>query len=363
MVGDQISSRPRYTVDEVSMKEVDPQWLADQIMIIDFGIAFLQDQPSPDIGTPKNYCAPEFLFKTGRSVRSDVWALGCTIFEIRTGAGLFQYQATSTRDQRLVAMVDLLGPLPEKWWDKWKEGRKWYDTETRLGGQLAEATSGTLFREIMEIGVHDGESSPRKDRAPKLDVVVEESGKRQTSTVEDEMNATSRLIALVAEITTSEAAEVIARVNELSMSSPDQKKPGSSDSDKNESGGSSSLNAKGNSGSSNAKSGEKSISSEGISTGAGTGALTSTGTTTIDIGVEGNNVVALAKDLVEAGKVEEFLELVGTKITNNEAEALEDLLRKALMHLPEQRLRASELAKHHWFFDKYEVGVIEPLIA
>jgi serine/threonine-protein kinase SRPK3 len=61
-------------------------------MIIDFGVAFHQDQSSPDIGTPKIYCAPEFLFDHARSVSSDIWALGCTLFEIRTGASLFRYK-------------------------------------------------------------------------------------------------------------------------------------------------------------------------------------------------------------------------------------------------------------------------------
>lgn len=59
------------------MKQVDPQWLSDQIMIIDFGISFLEEYSSTQIGTPKSYCAPEFNFNEGRSMKSDVWALGC----------------------------------------------------------------------------------------------------------------------------------------------------------------------------------------------------------------------------------------------------------------------------------------------
>ena len=356
-----ISSRPRYTVDEVNMKDVDPQWLSDHIMIIDFGIAFLQDQSSPDIGTPKNYCAPEFLFKIARSVSSDVWALGCTIFEMRTGSGLFRYKGTSTRDQRLIAMVKLLGPLPEKWWDEWKEGREWYVTETRIGGELAETASGTLFLEIMRIGVRDGDSSARssfKDQAQKLDVVVEEGGNRQARSVEEETNATNQLIALVGEITTSEAAEVIALVNEPRSSSSDQKKPDSGGSNKNESGFSSS-NAKANSGSSNAKSGEKSISSEGISTGAAASNLAPPIINEIE--VDGIAVEELIKKVGITGSVEALLEQPGTNISTIEAESLENLLRDALMHLPEERLAAAKLANHHWFFDKFEDAVLDSL--
>ena len=49
-------------VDAINMGEVDPRWLSDQIIIIDFGIAFLQHQSSRSIRTPKTYGAPEFLF-------------------------------------------------------------------------------------------------------------------------------------------------------------------------------------------------------------------------------------------------------------------------------------------------------------
>jgi serine/threonine-protein kinase SRPK3 len=91
-------------------------------MIIDFGIAFLQEHSSTDIGTPKAYCAPEFNFGSPRSVNSDTWALGCTIFEIRTGACLFKFRGVPTRDQVLVSMVRLLGKLPEQWWAEWEDG-------------------------------------------------------------------------------------------------------------------------------------------------------------------------------------------------------------------------------------------------
>jgi serine/threonine-protein kinase SRPK3 len=65
------------------------------------------------------------------------------------------------------------------------------------------------------------------------------------------------------------------------------------------------------------------------------------------IGTEALGVVGSVKDATATTAVEEFLEPAGTAISAVEAEGLENLLRKALRYLPEQRLAPSELAKHH----------------
>jgi serine/threonine-protein kinase SRPK3 len=332
------SSRPRYTVRAIDMKEVQSRWLSDQIIIIDFGIAFLQEQSSPDIGTPKIYCAPEFLFGEARSVSSDIWALGCTLFEIRTGTSLFRYKGRPSRDQTLIAMVRLLGDLPERWWSEWEKGHTWYQTELEDGGELAENLPRTLYHQITEIGSHDGAyqtvDSSHKDLSLERHS-VEESEKIYTSR-EDGSNNTSRLIALVGELTTSDAADVIARANQSTsdLANGDKFKSSST--------------------SSNAKSTEKSISSEGIST--GVGVTNSVRRVNNVIGTEASGVVGSVKDATATTTVEEFLEPVGTVISAVEAKGLENLLRKTLSYLPEQRLAPSELAKHHWFFDDFEAN-------
>jgi serine/threonine-protein kinase SRPK3 len=333
------SSGPRYTVKAIDMKEVEPQWLSDQIMIIDFGRAFHQDQSSPDIGTPKIYCAPEFLFDHARSVNSDIWTLGCTLFEIRTGASLFRFKGRPSRDQILIAMVKLLGNLPEEWWSDWEEGRTWYKTESKDGRELAEIILGTLYHQITEIGTHDGayqaDNSSHKDESLGHDS-ADGSGKKYASR-EDGSNSTSRLIALVRELTTSEAADVIARANNSTSSSASEDK------------------SKSSSASSNAISVEKSISSEGIPTGAGF--ANSVKRVKNVIGTEALGVVGSVNDATATTTVEEFLEPAGTVISAEEAKGLENLLRKALRYLPEQRLAPSEMAKHHWFFDHFEAGI------
>lgn len=358
-------SDPTYIVHAIGMKDVDPQWLSDQIMIIDLGIAFLQDISSADIGTPKSYCAPEFLFHSPRSVSSDIWALGCTIFEIRTGTRLFRYKGRPTRSQMLKAMVNILGTLPEKWWANWDEGRDWYATQTKMGGDLADIVQGTLYNQIMDVGIHD-EDYPPSASSHKGEALGYDPGDDSAK------GTTSGMVARVGELTTSEAEEALAEVNEIDFGSGESGCTKSGSASRNSNSGnkteprSSSGSAnKTTSGSSNAKSGEKSISSEGISLeGISTrlgkdDSLLNTTEMDEDSNLVGDESLARAplepvKELPETGEVMELLEPAGTRITIVEASGLENLLRRALMFLPEQRLRPLELTKHHWFVDDFQ---------
>ncbi|KAK6586174.1 hypothetical protein PZA11_001231 [Diplocarpon coronariae] len=367
---------PAYTVTAISMKLVDPRWLSDQIMIIDFGIAFMEDKSSVDIGTPKNYCAPEFNFKGPRSISSDIWALGCTIFEIRTGSCLFRYRGVPTRDQMLIATVKIMGKLPETWWDEWEEGRIWYDVESQSGGQLVDIAAGTLHQEIMKIGLHDGDLSTdhptHKDLGFKEDNLLEhESLKRRRSSSEKHLNTTGRLIALVEELNTSEAEGVMAALEKHgSGSSHERTDSGKHSSNKSKSGnasagssaeksgdasasGSSAAKTGDASGSSNAKSGEKSISSEGMSTGPVRSKGTAIGSALGLVDSIGKRQTH-AEDVATACTNAEFLEPSGTIISVVEALTLEDVLRMAMKFLPEHRQSAAQLAKHDWFYVDFE---------
>jgi serine/threonine-protein kinase SRPK3 len=325
------------------MREVDPQWLSDQIMIIDFGIAFLQEQSSPYVGTPKSYCAPEFLFHLPRSVSSDIWALGCTIFEIRTGSRLFLYKGKPTRSQTLIAMVKILGTsLPEKWLSAWGEGCDWYAKGTRAGGELVNFVQGTLHSLIAEVGIHDGEYPPTTTSHMDCSLGSESADDLGKGT-------TSRLIALVGDLTTSEAEEVIARTNKTD---PEQIEVEGSEI------GSGNSGTKNNSGSSNAKSGDKSISSEGVSTRPSSGNTFNKTEQVQSMNVIGDQSMAGAslesvKELPEIGKTIDLLESAGVRITTIEAVGLENLLRRVLVYLPEERLGPSELAKHRYFRDDF----------
>jgi serine/threonine protein kinase len=330
-------------------KLVDPQWISDQIMIIDFGIAFLEEQSSVDIGTPRAYCAPEFNFGCPRSVSSDTWALGCTIFEIRTGACLFKFRGVPTRDQVLVSVVQLLGKLPEIWWKEWEDGHNWFDIEVQVGGEMADSVQGNLHHQIMQIGIHDGDvaSDPSlyKNHDLKHDVVIESESERAPTASQAHRDSTNRLVALVEELTTSEAADVIEQINKPPSSGSLHEKSTSGSSNKNNSG--SGLA----SGSSAAKSGEKSISSEGIST----GVPATSGDTPAEKPVSDPAPESMPVPITLG--IAEFLEATGTTISFVEADSLERLLRKALIFLPEERVTPLELAKHHWFRGEYKRAI------
>lgn len=344
------SSAPKYTIDAIDMKKVDPQFLSDQIMIIDFGIAFPHQEFSYDIGTPKSYCAPEFLFEGSRSFSSDIWALGCTIFEIRTGSRLFRYSGKPSRNQILIAMVKLLGTLPEVWWRKWKEGISWYATERQKSDELTESSNGSLYHQIMDIGLHDGERSSK----PPKDESLENKYAKPT---DKHVRHTNHIIAMVEELTTSEAVEVVLRMNKSSSGSVDEDNTATVSSGKAVSG--SGSNGKSNPGS---KSGDKSISSEGVP--AGNTGDAGRNSDSIKAGSDGQNENVIGDDSrgaagstkisIATTHVQEFLEPDGKRITASEAKELEELLRGALNYLPEDRLPPSELAKHSWFFDMLE---------
>jgi serine/threonine-protein kinase SRPK3 len=323
------------------MKDVDPQWLSDTIFIIDFGIAFLQEQSSVDIGTPKSYCAPELFFHSPRSISSDIWALGCTIFEIRTGSQLFSFKGRPSRTQRLMAMVKMLGKMPDEWFADWDEGAEWYTAQVEKGGELADIIKGTLYTEIMDVGVHDADY--RQIFTPYIDEQAGRSSEdvSRTSTL-------SRMIAIVGDLTTSEVDYVLEEANKS------DEKPGGSGS------GNSGDSNKATSGSSNSKSGEKSTSSEGISTGTKPDtAKESTGDRADILSLRGEDSLsrmplASVKELPEPSAVRDFLEQSGMKVTAIEGEGLDELLRMALTFLPGDRIGPKELSKHHWFVDNFE---------
>ncbi|KAI9761743.1 MAG: hypothetical protein M4579_000837 [Chaenotheca gracillima] len=53
---------PPYVVLPLETADLDPRFLQDQIMIIDFGESFDEKSPPEGLGTPIGYCSPELLF-------------------------------------------------------------------------------------------------------------------------------------------------------------------------------------------------------------------------------------------------------------------------------------------------------------
>ena len=140
-------SAPQYVVACAELKKVDPNLLSSDITIIDFGESFKQDSPpGHGVGTPAGYKAPELFFNDPPSKRSDIWALTCTLFEIRAGSQLFAGYFGSEYEA-LENIVSTLGNLPEPWHSRWIQ--KYNSAKDVIAGSLP------LRSQIQNIGVDD----------------------------------------------------------------------------------------------------------------------------------------------------------------------------------------------------------------
>lgn len=121
------------------MKYIEPE-----SCLIDLGQSFNVSQPpdGDDLGTPGPYRSPELILDRAAGIGSDLWALGCTLFEIRTGRKLF-YPFDDDDDSYLDAIVQVLGKLPEPWWSTgWKARRTIYEDETDENGRAVAVVVG-----------------------------------------------------------------------------------------------------------------------------------------------------------------------------------------------------------------------------
>ncbi|TRX92819.1 hypothetical protein FHL15_006225 [Xylaria flabelliformis] len=134
--------------DGVPSHAIPPVWLgaaSDEIplseamlLLDDFGTAFRpSDKSRFESYTPLVIRSPEALFEptTPLSFSSDIWSLGCTIFELLAHRSFID-GILATQDDITAQKVHLQGPLPSEWWDRWEERLKWFD---EVGKQLSNA--------------------------------------------------------------------------------------------------------------------------------------------------------------------------------------------------------------------------------
>ncbi|KAK9241731.1 kinase-like domain-containing protein [Lipomyces tetrasporus] len=106
-------SAPKYLVEPAILSKLESKWFTEKALLVDFGKSFmLQAPPTNGGGIPMSYCAPEVYFEGKASVWSDIWALGCTIFEIRAGEQLFGSFLGGPHEV-IRHIVQTLGKLPE----------------------------------------------------------------------------------------------------------------------------------------------------------------------------------------------------------------------------------------------------------
>ena len=143
---------PRYLVVPTSFSHIDTQHITNQPLLIDLGVAFLDTSPPiHGVGTPVSYCSPELLTEKKASKASDIWALACTIFEMRAGFPLFEsFLGSST--QVLQEITRILGLLP---------AGICYSKEVsdQMVANPAQWDEAVLKDRVLEIGNYDQQSS------------------------------------------------------------------------------------------------------------------------------------------------------------------------------------------------------------
>ncbi|KZT32625.1 kinase-like protein [Sistotremastrum suecicum HHB10207 ss-3] len=132
-----------------------PPLIKDEILLIDFGVSLDSDHPLPPDyypPTPIPYASPENLLESTTGSASDVWSLGCIIFEMRTTRPLFD-TFFHTRDAIFQEIVFTLGKLPNPWWTTWKSGsyeeEGWFD-------EISDPTKMVTIRQkLLQVGTND----------------------------------------------------------------------------------------------------------------------------------------------------------------------------------------------------------------
>ncbi|KAM5341257.1 hypothetical protein ACJ41O_015366 [Fusarium nematophilum] len=146
---------PKYLVAPANISGLGNKYLTDQICVIDFGESFPFSSPPEDLGIPENYLPPEVLLEELNAVgpACDLWALGCTLFEIRMQLPLFYM--IYEKEELLAEMVRYFGKLPQKWWEKWEERGDFLDEQGKWIRDDEELTLEVLLskpRQIVRLG-------------------------------------------------------------------------------------------------------------------------------------------------------------------------------------------------------------------
>lgn len=107
---------PDYIVVPLDFCSLSTTVLSRNICVIDFDQCFTtEDPPSDRLGIPAKFLAPEVAVGRFASAASDIWALGCAIFRLRSRDDLFFDYDTDCPADALRQIVKAMGELPQEW--------------------------------------------------------------------------------------------------------------------------------------------------------------------------------------------------------------------------------------------------------
>ncbi|CAI6326804.1 unnamed protein product [Periconia digitata] len=139
---------PEYVVRPLNLSTLPSEMLTNNICLIDFGESFPVDIPPSDLGIPVSYSSPELLFEHDAAQSNDIWALACTIFEIITGRKLFPDMFGDGEDV-ILQWVQLLGRMPDRWWNMWEFRKNFFDDEGKPTGTGAYGAKRITMEECI----------------------------------------------------------------------------------------------------------------------------------------------------------------------------------------------------------------------
>jgi serine/threonine-protein kinase SRPK3 len=133
------STAPQYLVYPTSWGNTDAlgtNFITDKACVINFSKSYEVSNPPPDLSIPQIYCSPEYTLDKKIGTGSDLWALACTLFEIRIGSQLFDTYDNEIHEY-LSNVALMLGKFPEPWWSTtWERRHDFFDDEADAEGRL-----------------------------------------------------------------------------------------------------------------------------------------------------------------------------------------------------------------------------------
>ncbi|PCD28747.1 hypothetical protein AU210_011305 [Fusarium oxysporum f. sp. radicis-cucumerinum] len=132
---------PRYIVGNLDFTSAE-DLIRDEICLIDCDQAFLTSAPPrKTLGTPPGFLVPEVAVGKSASPASDVWALGCSILQIRSGSSPFSIPNVDSPANLLGWVSEYIGRMPTSW------GEPLFDDD---GLPTTDTTNGESLGEILE---------------------------------------------------------------------------------------------------------------------------------------------------------------------------------------------------------------------
>jgi len=115
---------PQYVVKGIDFLSSSTNIISPNIRLVDFDQCFLASSPPEKIlGTPLDFLAPEVAVGQAAGPASDIWALGCCIFRLRSGDGPFSNPFDVTCPADLVSYI--IHTLGEDMPPMWQETTLW----------------------------------------------------------------------------------------------------------------------------------------------------------------------------------------------------------------------------------------------